>query len=166
MHELAIEDDSKTGKVKVVNAGAVIDGAAQSIKSLIADKVTNRKLFYSIELSPVGSADDLNYSELSVRPIFTSITWLSDVNLQFARVAEAPALRWSKQMQNYTAVLSHITCFKLTPDKLSDILANNVKNVFALKGGWHTHRQQYFCVQPNNFFVLFSLQTLNPLISH
>lgn len=136
MRELVIKEDGKQiGMFRVIDVEPPITSNLLNIKHIIAKKIEQKKHFYSIEVSPLASTEDLNYKELIVQPIFTSITWFTDANVTTLSAAEAPAIKLASIIKHSNAVLSHVTCTKLTCEKLTDILSNNVENVLALRGG-------------------------------
>lgn len=137
MHSLAYENDPKGSKLKVIDVEPKpkISCELINIKDLIALKIENKQRFYSIEVSPLVSVEELNYNKFSVLPLFTSVTWLSDHNLKQPNVSDSDAIKLVKLAQHSTPVLLHLSCYKLTYGKLDEILRNNVKNVLALRGG-------------------------------
>lgn len=149
MHEAAIEQSTiqTNNKLDVINlfATSITKTSTQTYRSsrkiidLIQDRYNNGKLFFSIEISPVtgGQASSmLNYNDFMVQPLFTAITWWSNVNLNEEHgVTASPAIKLSKAITS-TAVLSHISCHDLLHSHLNDILTGNgVLNVLALRGG-------------------------------
>lgn len=136
MHELAIETGNHTGKINVVDAESNLNGDdIIDLDQVIQEKIAQKKRFYAIEVSPVPSAEDLNYRQFNVQPVFTSITWLLDHNIRIEPIGDAPALKLAQVIRKSNPVLSHLTCFKMTANKLEEILNHNVKNVLALRGG-------------------------------
>lgn len=136
MRELVINEDGKqVGMFRVIDVDPPISNELLNIKHLITKKIEQKKYFYSIEVSPVASTEVLNFKDLIVQPTFTSITWFTDVNVTTLSAAEAPAIKLASIITHSNAVLSHITCTKLTNEKLTDVLSNNVENVLALRGG-------------------------------
>lgn len=136
MRELLIKEDGKeTGMFRVIDANQPIARKCLNIKNVMNQKILERKHFYSIEVMPVVSAEDLNYNDFIIQPMFTAITWLSNSNITSTVAADVPAIKFASMIKNSNAVLSHITCYKLTQEKLTDILSNDVQNVFAIRGG-------------------------------
>lgn len=133
MHELALGSQQVSYFVADYTAPCI--NQFQNIKELIAHRIENRQHFYSIEVMPVESAYHLNYDDLLVQPLFTSITWLSDTNLKALTIAEAPSVQVARVFNTFTPTMSHVTCTQMTPDKLNDILETKVQNVLALRGG-------------------------------
>lgn len=106
-----------------------------NIKRLIGEQTNQQKRFYSIEVMPIDGVNLLNFDDLLIRPLFTSITWLADTNIKATRMVEAPSIQLANALQRITPILSHISCTQLTEAKLADVLATNVQNVLALRGG-------------------------------
>lgn len=137
MRELVIEQNGKQVELFCVidDLNTLIDDRLLDIKCLIMEKIERKKYFYSIEVMPVANAEDLNYNNFSTRPLFTSITWLSDANIAPVNTIDAPAIKLAAIVKHSNAVLSHVTCNRLSEQKLKQILENNIQNVFALRGG-------------------------------
>lgn len=116
---------------------APIGNQSQNIKQLIAQKITDKKRFFSIEVMPIAmdSGTQLNYTDLLEQPLFTSIPWLHDTNLRAENAGDAPSLQMATKLKPVTPVLSHITCTQLTEERLAAIVASDVRNIFALRGG-------------------------------
>lgn len=133
MHELAIEDGQHAGKINVIDS----DHSPQTtnLDEIIRKKLSERKYFYAIEVSPVPSSEELNFKNFVPAPVFTSITWLFDNNLKTMNAADAPALQLANLVKKSNPVLSHLTCYKLTETKLNDIIASGMDNILALRGG-------------------------------
>lgn len=98
---------------------------------------TNGKLnFFSIEISPTGEDEPLDFDCFgNNQPLFTSITWLGDSNLNHHPIKTAPALQLTKSISKLNPVVLHITCYKLDRPYLEEILNSDIQSVFALKGG-------------------------------
>lgn len=137
MHEVAIDIGNRFGSIKVVDAVRIAPKiAAFDLDEVIRDKIANKKRFYGIEVSPVPSTEELNFNGFDVPPVFTSITWLFDHNLRQATLDEAPAFKLATVVRKSSPVMSHLTCYQMTENQLSEILlAHNVENVLALRGG-------------------------------
>lgn len=135
MHEVAIDTGTRFGKFNVVDAVRAVD-ATIDLDRVIRDKIANKKRFFGIEVSPVPSAEELDFNKFDARPLFTSITWLLDHNLQHAMLGDAPALKLAAVIRRSSSVLSHLTCYKMTENQLREILEqHHVENVLALRGG-------------------------------
>lgn len=103
---------------------------------LIKSRIDSGKRFFSIEVSPCGHGDHLNFNRFGKnQPLFTSITWLRDINVIHECISDAPAIQLIESLNNCNSILLHITCYKLTESHLSGILDNEIQGVFALKGG-------------------------------
>lgn len=107
----------------------------KNIIDLINDKISEKKLFYSIEISPLKHLQ-LDFNELIPSPLFTAITCSSDLNSKELDIINSPAFKLVKQMESSTLILTHITCYKMTEKKLNDILnIDSIKNILTLRGG-------------------------------
>lgn len=137
MHEVAAYIDVRAGELSVVDA---TNGAPTheiiNLNEAILDRIANKQRFYGIEVSPVPSAQELDFNKMTTRPLFTSITWLLDRNLRQTTLGHAPALKLAAVISKSTPVMSHLTCYHMTENQLNEILLqHNVNAVLALRGG-------------------------------
>lgn len=103
-----------------------------SIKSLLLNN--NQKEFYSVEVTPKDTFDNVDLSQLPVAPLFVSTTWIGDGNLKYESLNKSPALKIANNlMKNGVSVLTHVSCYKLKEVDLDEILKTAV-NLFPLKG--------------------------------
>lgn len=139
MHEFAIDTNTASASFKLIppaNTESTSSGNAnKSIDQLIQSRISEKRRFFGIELSPASNGDDLNYNHFTTQPLFTSITWLFDTNLKSDSLSTAPAIQLGKSAENCSPVLMHLTCYKLKEEKLREFLDLGFKNIFALKGG-------------------------------
>lgn len=120
----SFEDDDKSGT-----------NINQNIKELITSQINQQKRFYSIEIMPIANDDTLNYDDFPVKPLFTSVTWLSDTKMEAQHMADSPSLKIAASLKRITPIMVHLTLRHLTDANLVDILATNVQNILALRGG-------------------------------
>lgn len=107
-----------------------------NLAALINNRISEKKHFFSIEISPSSQSNSLDYNVFgNKQPLFASVTWLMDTNIQCDCMSNAPAIQLSHAMVNMIPVLLHVTCFKLDERRLNDILNHRINNIFALKGG-------------------------------
>lgn len=112
---------------------------SKSLLELLKERKDSGKHFFSIEVSPSGHSDHLDFNRFGKnQPLFTSITWLRDSNVKHDCISDAPAIHLAKVLSNCSPILLHVTCYKLTESQLNSILENDIQNVFALKGGKFT----------------------------
>lgn len=134
MHEAAIEKLNASSNCprkthKKVESNGVIN--TEKIIDLIERRAREQLRFYSVEASPGADAFDL--LSLPVSPLFAAVTWLGDVNVDAG--SEAPSLQLAAELTSIP-VLAYITCYRMTPERLDEILQRNkTQNVFALRGG-------------------------------
>lgn len=145
MHEAAIESINNHKSnilVSIVNRSIDNKTPKTTIKLIdfINNQIKHKKLFYSIEIvAAVTIPTTLNYTELCLLPLFTSITWSSNDTINWNDVKEIDALKLGQH--NFgTPILMHLSCYDLYENRLDQILdkAMGVKNVLALKGGTFT----------------------------
>ncbi|KFB51697.1 AGAP007479-PA-like protein [Anopheles sinensis] len=100
---------------------------------------------YSIEIS---AKDDFHMElleQLSPKPIFCSLPWISDETLRYEdNFLQAPSLRLSKELQKarYT-VVNHLSCYNLTEHQVEKFLATGVRNLFIIRGDTVTPGQKF-----------------------
>lgn len=138
MHEFAIDLDKPSASFNVIPASGVensAENAGKSLNEIIKNKIKERKRFFGIEISPAANGDDLDYNKFTTLPLFTAITWLFDHNLKYVSLSMAPAVQLGKSVQKCSPVLMHLTCYKLKPAILRELLDTGFNNILALKGG-------------------------------
>lgn len=135
MHELAAYSTEPGSTFKVIPNGTPYNGT-KNINQLIQDRIGGEKKFFGIEISPSPKGKDLDYSCFGDnQPLFTSITWLFDHNINFEPISMSPALKLAKSVQECNPVLLHLTCYKFTESKLDEVFNNDIENILALRGG-------------------------------
>lgn len=135
MHELAAYSPEPGTTFKVIPNKTPHSGE-KYINRLIQDRIKNKKRFFGIEISPSPKGKDLDFNRFGEnQPLFTSITWLFDHNVNFDPLSLSPAIKLAKIVDECNPVLMHLTCYNLSESKLNEILENNVTNILALRGG-------------------------------
>lgn len=136
MHECAIDISNPNTSFKVILPPNNSKHTSKNLNDLIESHVKANKYFFGIEISPAASGNDLNFGTFTTaQPLFTSVTWLSDDNLKFYSLSDAPVIRLGKTVEKFNPVLMHLTCYKLTQTQLNEFLDLGFQNVLALKGG-------------------------------
>lgn len=103
------------------------------IKEIMEKQVEQNKYFYSIEITPgVGELVNIK-SCLKKQPLFASVAWIGDLNLQNENILESPALQLVQQLKDQLPVLLHLSCFHLTEAHLDEIV-QVTENFFPLTG--------------------------------
>ncbi|XP_031635702.1 methylenetetrahydrofolate reductase [Contarinia nasturtii] len=133
MHEFAIDVDKPSSSFNIISPG-VENNSDKSLNDLIQHKIKERKRFFGIEISPASNGDDLDYNKFTSSPLFTAVTWLFDHNLKYDSLSSAPAVHLGKSVQKCSPVLMHLTCYKLQPAILRELIDIGFKNIMALKG--------------------------------
>ena len=116
-----------------------------NLTELIDEKIQNHKRFYGIEILP-KSNKILDYTKLTVQPLFTSIVWLSDEYSDNDLLATNAAVQCAQKLQeNGLSVLPHLTCHRMTQEQLQEYLKNIVKprNLLVLRGDQVLANQQW-----------------------
>lgn len=136
MHKFAIDVRNSSSSFKVIAPECTEnENVGSNLNDLIQNKIKAKKRFYSIEISPAASGEDLDYRKFIVPPLFTSVTWLFDDNLKHESLTMAPAVQLGKAVNKCCPVLMHLTCYKLEQVKLREFCDLGFRNIFALKGG-------------------------------
>lgn len=102
-----------------------------SIKSLLS---SHQKQFFSVELTPKDTFDNVDLNQLPISPLFVSTTWIGDDNLKYGSLNKSPAMSMaSNLMKKGVPVLTHISCYKLKESFLDELLKTAL-NLFPLRG--------------------------------
>lgn len=135
MHEFAVYETEPGFTFKIIPNRTVYNGT-QNINQLIQNRIQSNKRFFGMEISPSPKGKDLDFNNFGEnQPLFTSITWLFDHNINYDPMSLSPALQLAKSVKKSNPILMHLTCYKLTEQKLNQILADDVTNFLALRGG-------------------------------
>lgn len=113
-----------------------------NITKFIKIKLSTNQLFYSIEISPKNNLI-INFNELKKLPIFTAVTWFSNINLKFKQIENSPALEMAFKIRKAFPVLTHVTCFEMNEEILDEIFNSGVNNIFALRGDFNSNNQSF-----------------------
>lgn len=138
MHEFAVYSTEPETHFRVVpNKNSCIE--QRNLNELIQERIKSGKRFYGIEISPSPKGRDLDYNCFGdLQPMFTSITWLFDHNINCEPISKSPAVTLTRSVQKCNPVLLHLTCYKLSNPKLQEIIGNGITNLFALRGGLYS----------------------------
>ncbi|GAB0089720.1 hypothetical protein DMENIID0001_043170 [Sergentomyia squamirostris] len=110
---------------------------------LIHERITSRRDFYSMEVSP---GEIVELTSLKHLPLFISVTWIEDTNLQAFRKDPyaCPALEMVRTHRDQVSVLSHLSCFNMTSGDLEGIIRmGEIQNVLAVKGNLSSATQEF-----------------------
>lgn len=126
--------------VQIINA-RVIDHS-QRLPKVIDEYfgAANGKYFYSIEITP---KDDLrlDFTELSVLPLFVALTWIKDDNLSCADGLKGAPTACVTRLIRSSFRVNHLSCYKLTDHQLQEFLdLDEVDNISVVRGGCCTDR--------------------------
>lgn len=142
MHETIIEEDENETSNNISLPVIKKSYLQSNITKLINNKIASNKLFYSIEISPINNfIIDLN--ELKKLPIFTAVTWFSNINLKYEQIENCPALEMACKIRKAFPVLTHVTCFEMNEEVLDGIFKSGVENIFALRGDFNSINQSF-----------------------
>lgn len=135
MHEFVVYSTEPETHFRVIPNKSVCI-AQQNLNELIHNRLKSGKRFFGIEISPSPNERNLDYNCFGdLQPVFTSITWLFDHNINCEPISMSPAITLTRSVQQCNPALLHLTCYKLSDSKLQEIIGNGVTNIFALRGG-------------------------------
>lgn len=138
MHELAVYSTEPETHFRIIsNKNACV--GQRNLNELIQERIQSGKRFFGIEISPSPKGRDLDYNCFGdLQPLFTSITWLFDHNVNYESISKSPAMTLTRSVRECNPALLHLTCYKLSDSKLQQIIENGVTNFLALRGGSYT----------------------------
>jgi 5,10-methylenetetrahydrofolate reductase len=113
-----------------------------SIKDIVHQCNGTKGLYYSIEITPKANCS-VNFDEMTVKPIFTSITWISGSNLKYGTIKKCPAVNLTAKLSQNCPVLNHVTCFKLSEKNANDFQEIGIQNLLILKGDEFENGQKF-----------------------
>lgn len=145
MHEtLIIADESVNETFNSINLPTNYKSyvVQSNISKLIKIKMASNQLFYSIEISP-NSNFTIDLNQLKKLPIFTAVTWFSNINLKYNKIENSPALEMASKIRKALPVLTHVTCFEMNEMDLDGIYNSGVENIFALRGDFNSANQSF-----------------------
>lgn len=145
MHEtLIIADESVNETFNSINLPTNYKSyvVQSNISKLIKIKMASNQLFYSIEISP-NSNFTIDLNQLKKIPIFTAVTWFSNINLKYNKIEKSPALEMASKIRKALPVLTHVTCFEMNEMDLDGIYNSGVENIFALRGDFNSANQSF-----------------------
>lgn len=145
MHEtLIIADESVNETFNSINLPTNYKSyvVQSNISKLIKIKMASNQLFYSIEISP-NSNFTIDLNQLKKLPIFTAVTWFSNINLKYNKIEKSPALEMASKIRKALPVLTHVTCFEMNEMDLDGIYNSGVENIFALRGDFNSANQSF-----------------------
>lgn len=103
------------------------------LKNLIKSHIDEKKLFYSMEISPKCDIN-INFPGFVDKPLFINLTWFKDSNLQTA-LEDSKIIKLGKSTTEIEVVHS-VTCYNMTDSKLDEFLKEeSVVNLNVLRGG-------------------------------
>lgn len=138
MHEFAVYSTEPETHFRVIPKKSSCN-EQRNLNELIQERIKSGKRFYGIEISPSPKGHHLDYNCFGdLQPLFTSITWLFDHNINCEPISKSPAMTLTRSVQECNPALLHLTCFKLSDSKLQEIIGIDVTNLFALRGGLYS----------------------------
>lgn len=103
------------------------------LKSLIQSHIDEKKLFYSLEITPNCNIN-INFPGFVDKPLFLNLTWLKDDNLKTA-MADSDIIKLGK-LATEMEIVHSVTCYNMTDSKLDEFLKEKtVKHLNVLRGG-------------------------------
>lgn len=144
MHRLTIESDPNGEEDKSTSSAEVMHSHANSrnLKQIVQRWTNSERLCYSIELIP---REDfvLDLSRLNPLPMFCSLPWISDNNLQYQRFVDTPMLKMTAKIVPHCSVMNHLSCYNITETQVDKFVEMGNWNLFVIRGDTVSEGQRF-----------------------
>ncbi|XP_033158854.1 5,10-methylenetetrahydrofolate reductase [Drosophila mauritiana] len=121
----------------------------QRIGTLVAERTAQRRLFYGIEVmasDPSGRPTCLDFNHfLPLLPTFVSVVWLSQRYWDVQPVGQVESLHLAHHLATRIPVLPHVSAYRMSRQRLDQILALNFSSLLAVRGD-QVHEDQDFSI--------------------
>uniref|UniRef100_A0A8D8CR96 Methylenetetrahydrofolate reductase 2 n=2 Tax=Culex pipiens TaxID=7175 RepID=A0A8D8CR96_CULPI len=148
MHRQTVESDpnGEEDKSTILAAGAVTAEVMHShensrnLKQVIQRWTTSERLCYSIELIP---REDFHLDLGRLAPVFCSLPWISDNNLQYQRFVDTPMLKMTAKIVPRCPVMNHLSCYNITETQVDKFVDMGNWNLFVIRGDTVSEGQRF-----------------------
>lgn len=167
MHHLTVESDPPNSSTDYAKGRASPAEAMHShensrnLKQVIQQWTSSDRLSYSIELIPKEDFV-LDLSRLSPKPMFCSLPWISDNNLQYQRFVDTPMLKMTAKIVPHCSVMNHISCYNITETQVDKFVDMGNWNLFVVRGDTVSENQRF---KHSSDLVEYLLSKNNPDIT-
>ncbi|XP_029709783.2 5,10-methylenetetrahydrofolate reductase isoform X2 [Aedes albopictus] len=147
MHQLTVESDPPNSieyaKGRASPAEAMHSHEnSRNLKQVIQQWTSSERLSYSIELIPKEDFV-LDLSRLNPQPMFCSLPWISDNNLQYQRFVDTPMLKMTAKIVPHCSVMNHISCYNITETQVDKFVEMGNWNLFVIRGDTVGENQRF-----------------------
>lgn len=116
------------------------------LKYVINQKIANKEFFYGLEImartyEPNVTLDYNSFGPLL--PLFTSIVWLGMDYWKIDDLEDVEAIHLAHSLGSHVRVLPHLSCYRLTEERLRHFLNLNFSNVLSVRGDFYDRDQTY-----------------------
>lgn len=148
MHRQTVESDPNGEEDKstiLAATGATAEAMhshenSRNLKQAIQRWTTSERLCYSIELIP---REDFQLDLGRLAPVFCSLPWISDSNLQYQRFVDTPMLKMTAKIVPHCSVMNHLSCYNITETQVDKFVDMGNWNLFVIRGDTVSEGQRF-----------------------
>lgn len=146
MHRQTVESDPNGEEDKsTILAAATADAMhshenSRNLKQVVQRWTTSERLRYSIELIP---REDFQLDLGRLAPVFCSLPWISDNNLQYSRFVDTPMLKMTAKIVPHCSVMNHLSCYNITETQVDKFVDMGNWNLFVIRGDTVSEGQRF-----------------------
>lgn len=148
MHRQTVESDPNGEEDKSTTILAAATPAdvmhshenSRNLKQVIQRWTASERLCYSIELIP---REDFHLDLGRLTPVFCSLPWISDNNLQYQRFVDTPMLKMTAKIVPHCSVMNHISCYNITETQVDKFVDMGNWNLFVIRGDTVSEGQRF-----------------------
>lgn len=148
MHRQTVESDPNGEEDKstiLAATGATAEAMhshenSRNLKQAIQRWTTSERLCYSIELIP---REDFQLDLGRLAPVFCSLPWISDNNLQYQRFVDTPMLKMTAKIVPHCSVMNHLSCYNITETQVDKFVDMGNWNLFVIRGDTVSEGQRF-----------------------
>ncbi|XP_058465181.1 methylenetetrahydrofolate reductase (NADPH) isoform X2 [Malaya genurostris] len=144
MHRLTVESDPNGKQDKTASSAEVMHSHENSrnLKQIVKRWINSDRLCYSIEL--IAKEDFvLDLSHLQPMPLFCSLPWISDNNLQYQRFVDTPMMKMTAKIVPHCTVMNHLSCYNITETQVDKFVEMGNWNLFVIRGDAVSETQRF-----------------------
>lgn len=144
MHRQTVESDPNGEEDKTASSAEVMHSHENSrnLKQIVQRWTSSDRLCYSIELIPKEDFV-LDLSRLNPKPLFCSLPWISDNNLQYQRFVDTPMMKMTAKIVPHCSVMNHLSCYNITEAQVDKFVEMGNWNLFVIRGDTVSEGQRF-----------------------
>lgn len=144
MHRLTVESDPNGKEDLSTNSAEVMHSHENSrnLKQTVQRWISSDRLCYSIELIPKEDFV-LDLGRLQPKPLFCSLPWISDNNLQYQRFVDTPMMKMTAKIVPHCTVMNHLSCYNITETQVDKFVEMGNWNLFVVRGDTVSESQRF-----------------------